>query len=155
MWFRSIPRSLFVLLSSLLLIFEDRPLTTSLTDETAFNELFKTLDEAEELLGRQRYVAGDRLTEADIRLFCTLIRFDAVYFGHFKCNRNRIEDFHNLSNWLREIYQTEGVRQTVDMNHIKQHYHRSQPAINPFGIVPVGPILDFDRPHDRASRFSQ
>lgn len=123
------------------------------TDETAFYELFKALDEAEELLGQKRFLTGNQFTEADLRLFCTLIRFDAVYVGHFKCNRNRIEDFHHISNWLRDVYQLEGIKKTVEMTHIKKHYHGSHPSINPFGIVPVGPILDFDRPHDRLSLF--
>lgn len=117
--------------------------------EDAFDQLFATLDDLETRLGRQRYLAGDRLTEADWRLFTTLIRFDAVYFGHFKCNLHRIEDYPNLSNYLRELYQVPGVAETVNLDHIKQHYYRSHETINPTRIVPKGPLLDFTRPHDR------
>ncbi len=121
--------------------------------EEAFSELFTSLDWLEDILSRQRYLAGDRLTEADWRLFTTLVRFDAVYVGHFKCNRHRIEDIPNLSNYLRELFQVPGVAQTVNMQHIKGHYYASHPTINPTGIIPVGPALDFSRPHDRG-RFS-
>lgn len=118
--------------------------------EQAFDRLFATLDELDERLGRQRYLAGSRLTEADWRLFTTLARFDAVYHGHFKCNLRRIEDYHNLSNYLRELYQVPGIAETVDMDHIKRHYYMSHEHINPSRIVPRGPALDFTRPHDRA-----
>jgi putative glutathione S-transferase len=111
--------------------------------------LFAALDELDERLGRQRYLVGDRLTEADWRLFTTLIRFDAVYFGHFKCNRQRIADYPNLSGYLRDLYQVPGVAGTVDFDHIKRHYYGSHRTINPTGIVPKGPALDFDAPHDR------
>lgn len=118
--------------------------------EEAFDELFGALDEMEARLGRGRYLAGDRMTEADWRLFTTLIRFDAVYHGHFKCNLRRIEDYPNLSNYLRELYQVPGVAGTVNMRHIKAHYYASHEMVNPTRVVPKGPELDFDRPHDRA-----
>ncbi len=121
--------------------------------EEAFDALFAGLDEVEERLGRHRYLVDNKLTEADVRLFTTLVRFDAVYVGHFKCNLRRIEDYPNLSNYLRDLYQTPGVGETVNMEHIKRHYYGSHPTINPTGIVPKGPLLDFARPHDRA-RFA-
>lgn len=111
--------------------------------------LFDALDRMEARLAEQRYLAGEWLTEADIRLFTTLIRFDAVYYGHFKCNVKRIEDYPNLSNYVREIYQWPGVAETVNMDHIKRHYYYSHDTINPTRIVPAGPLLDFERPHDR------
>lgn len=123
--------------------------TTQDAYEEAFNALFAALDALEERLSRQRYLVGDRLTEADWRLFTTLVRFDAVYVGHFKCNLRRIADYPNLSNYLRELYQVPGVAGTVDMNHIKQHYYESHKTINPTGIVPAGPDLDFMASHDR------
>jgi glutathionyl-hydroquinone reductase len=123
--------------------------TTQDAYEAAFDELFGTLDFLEELLDRQRYLAGDRITEADWRLFVTLIRFDAVYVTHFKCNLRRIEDYPNLSNYLRELYQIPGISGTVDMHHIKHHYFGSHESINPHLIVAKGPELDFERPHDR------
>jgi glutathionyl-hydroquinone reductase len=122
--------------------------------EEAFHELFEALDELEQRLGTQRYLAGDRMTEADLRLFTTLIRFDAVYFGHFKCNLRQLTDYHNLSNFVRELYQLPGVAGTVRFDQIKTHYYRSHPTINPTGIVPLGPLLDFTKPHDR-DRISQ
>ncbi|RUR34252.1 glutathione S-transferase family protein [Vreelandella nanhaiensis] len=111
--------------------------------------LFEALERVEKRLATQRYLAGEWLTEADIRLFTTLIRFDAVYYGHFKCNFKRIEDFPNLANYVREIYQWPGIAETVDMDHIKRHYYYSHDNINPTRIVPAGPLLDFERPHDR------
>ena len=114
--------------------------------------LFEELDRLEARLGTQRYLAGDRITEADWRLFTTLIRFDAVYHGHFKCNLRRIADYPNLANYMRELYQVPGVAETVNMDHIKQHYYGSHKTINPTGIVPAGPIEDFTAPHDR-TRF--
>jgi len=122
--------------------------------EEAFRNLFATLDKLEERLSEQRYLVDNRLTEADWRLFTTLIRFDAVYFGHFKCNLRRIIDYPNLSNYLRDLYQVPGVAETVNIGHIKTHYYASHRKINPTGIVPVGPELDFDAPHDRA-RFDK
>lgn len=118
--------------------------------ESAFDDVFRTLDQLEERLGKQRYLIGNQLTEADWRLFTTLVRFDPVYVGHFKCNRQRISDYPNLSNYLRDLYQVEGVAETVDLFHIKHHYYGSHPTINPTGIVPNGPALDYDAPHDRA-----
>ncbi len=117
--------------------------------EEAFDALFATLDELEARLGRQRYLVGGRITEADWRLFATLVRFDSVYVGHFKCNRCRIEDYPNLSNYLRDLYQQPGVADTVDMMHIKRHYYESQDSVNPSRVVAKGPELDFTRPHDR------
>ena len=117
--------------------------------EEAFRELFSALDEIEARLSRQRYLAGDRLTEADWRLFTTLIRFDAVYYSHFKCNLRRIADYPNLSNYLRDLYQVPGVAGTVNMHHIKAHYYGSHKTLNPTGIVPVGPELNYAAPHDR------
>ena len=117
--------------------------------EAAFDELFGELDRLEQLLGANRYLTGEYLTEADIRLFTTLIRFDAVYFGHFKCNLRRIADYPNLSNWLREIYQWPGIAETVSFEHIKNHYYGSHKTINPTGIVPKGPAQDFTAAHDR------
>jgi len=119
--------------------------------EEAFDALFETLDALEERLARQRYLVGDRLTEADWRLFTTLVRFDPVYHGHFKCNLRRLADYPNLWNYTRELYQQPGVAETVDLYHIKQHYYGSHPTVNPTGIVPKGPALDFSAPHNRAA----
>ena len=119
--------------------------------EEAYNALFDSLDWLEERLSSQRYLVGGRLTEADWRLFTTLIRFDAVYYSHFKCNRQRISDFLALSAYVRDLYQVPGVAETVDINQIKRHYYVSQRTINPTQIVPVGPELDFDSPHGRES----
>lgn len=117
--------------------------------EEAFGALFARLDDLDGRLARSRYLVGDRLTEADWRLFTTLVRFDAVYHGHFKCNLRRIADYPNLSGYLRELYQVPGVAETVNFDHIKQHYYRSHHTINPTGIVPLGPALDLDRAPDR------
>lgn len=117
--------------------------------EDAFGELFAALDKMEDRLSNRRYLAGDAITEADWRLFTTLVRFDAVYVGHFKCNLRRIADYPNLSGFLRELYQVPGVAETVNMDHIKKHYYGSHETINPTRIVPSGPALDFDRPHGR------
>lgn len=111
--------------------------------EHAFERLFTALDRVEAELGRRPFLAGEQPTEADWRLFTTLVRFDAVYFGHFKCNRNRIEDFPHLSRHLRTLLRVPGIRETVDMDHIKRHYYMSHPHINPTRIVPVGPRLAF------------
>ncbi|MBM7061800.1 glutathione S-transferase family protein [Pseudomonas sp. UL073] len=124
--------------------------TTQEAYEEAFITLFDELEWLEARLGERRYLTGELLTEADWRLFTTLIRFDAVYHGHFKCNRQRIADYPNLSNWLRELYQWPDVAQTVDFEHIKHHYYASHRTINPTGVVPLGPQLDFDASHDRA-----
>jgi putative glutathione S-transferase len=109
------------------------------------------LDWLDQRLARLPYLAGDRLTEADWRLFTTLVRFDAVYYGHFKCNRRRIMDYENLSPYLRALYQHPGIRETVNFEHIKHHYYGSHRQINPTGIVPLGPELDLDAPHDRGA----
>jgi putative glutathione S-transferase len=122
--------------------------------EASFGKLFAALDAVEEWLGRQRYLAGDRFTEADLRLFPTLVRFDAVYYSHFKCNLRCIADYHNLSNYMREIYQMPGVAETVDMPGIKLGYYGGMPNLNPSGIIPLGPELDFAAPHDRGG-FAQ
>ena len=118
--------------------------------EAAFRGIFDTLDEMERILSRQRYIAGNVVTEADWRLFCTLIRFDAVYYGHFKCNWRHIYEYPNLSNYVRDLYQVPGVADTVSLEQIKRHYYNSQRHVNPTGIVPVGPQLDFAAKHDRA-----
>lgn len=115
----------------------------------AVGALFRALDELEGLLADSRYLCGDAFTEADLRLFTTLVRFDAVYVTHFKCNIRRIVDYPNLWGYTREIYQMPGVAETVNMEHIKRHYFESHRHINPFGIVPEGPALDFDAPHGR------
>ena len=117
--------------------------------EDAYQALFDSLDWLEERLSEKRYLTGNRLTEADWRLFTTLIRFDAVYYCHFKCNRQQIRDYPNLSGYVRELYQVPGVAETVDIRQIKQHYYVSQRTINPTQIVPVGPELDFSSPHGR------
>ncbi|MDQ6957456.1 MAG: glutathione S-transferase family protein [Mariprofundaceae bacterium] len=121
--------------------------------DEAFDALFAALDEVELRLSKQRYLVADVLTEADWRLFTTLIRFDAVYVGHFKCNRQRIADYPNLSNYLRELYQYSNVSETVNMQHIKQHYYASHESINPTRIIPKGPDLNFNKPHDRNRSF--
>ncbi|RON85740.1 glutathione S-transferase family protein [Pseudomonas fluorescens] len=118
--------------------------------EEAFDEVFAELDHLERVLDANRYLTGEYLTEADVRLFTTMIRFDAVYHGHFKCNLRRIADYPNLSNWLRELYQWPGIAETVDFQHIKNHYYGSHKTINPTGIVPKGPAQDFSVAHDRA-----
>jgi len=119
--------------------------------EEAYGALFDSLDWLEARLEKQRYLVGGRLTEADWRLFTTLIRFDAVYYSHFKCNRQRIGDFPALSAYVRDLYQVPGVSETVDIGQIKQHYYVSQRTINPTQVVPVGPQLDFVAPHGRES----
>lgn len=123
--------------------------TTQSAYEEAYREVFTELDAIEQHLAGQRYLAGNTLTEADIRLFTTLIRFDAVYHGHFKCNRQRLEDYPHLSGYTRDLYQLPGVAETVDFHHIKTHYYASHHTINPTGIVPLGPDIDYARPHRR------
>jgi putative glutathione S-transferase len=117
--------------------------------EEAVTALFATLDQLEQRLDRQRYLAGDWITEADIRLFTTLVRFDPVYVGHFKCNLKRLVDYPNLWGYARELHQLPGIAGTVDFHHIKHHYYGSHTSINPTGIVPLGPRLDWTTPHGR------
>ena len=117
--------------------------TTQAAYEEAVMPLFDTLDFLDERLATRRYLTGERFTEADIRLFTTLVRFDAVYFGHFKCNLRRIVDYPHLSTYARAIYAMPGVAATVNFGHIKRHYYESHRTINPTGIVPAGPVLDF------------
>ena len=121
--------------------------------EEAVTELFEALERVEEILSKNRYLTGDRFTTADIRLFTCLVRFDAVYVGHFKCNIKRIVDFENIWNYTKEIYQMPGIAETVNMVHIKNHYYGSHKWINPTGIVPKGPIIDFNEPHNRAREY--
>jgi len=123
--------------------------TTQEAYEEAVVALFETLDALDRLLATHRYLAGEVLTEADWRAFTTLIRFDAVYHGHFKCNLRRIEDYPHIAGYLRELYQVPGVAATVDMTHIKTHYYGSHGTINPTGIVPLGPVVDYMTPHGR------
>jgi putative glutathione S-transferase len=118
--------------------------------DRAFDELFDSLDWLEERLATRRYLCGDRVTEADWRLFTTLLRFDAVYVGHFKTNRNRIVDMPNLWGYARELYQWPGVAETVNWDHIKRHYYVTHTSINPSGIVPLGPRTDWTVPHGRS-----
>ncbi|TDI62860.1 MAG: glutathione S-transferase family protein [Alphaproteobacteria bacterium] len=123
--------------------------TTQDAYEEAYDALFGTLHALEDRLSRQRYLLGARPTEADIRLFTTLIRFESVYVGHFKCNQQRLADFPNLWNYMLEIYAWAGVADTVDIEHTKTHYYGSQKTINPTGVVPKGPAMGLDYPHDR------
>lgn len=128
--------------------------TTQDAYEEAFTQLFAALDTLEEKLSYQRYLTGERLTEADWRLFTTLLRFDPVYFGHFKCNKKRLADYPNLWNYTRALYQVPGVADTVNLEHIKGHYYQSHKNINPTGIVPAGPEIDYTASHDR-NRFDR
>ena len=123
--------------------------TTQAAYEEAITPLFDTLDWLEDILSRKRYLTGAQITEADWRLFTTLIRFDPVYVGHFKCNIRRIADYPNLSNYLRDLYQQPGISRTVNMEHIKRHYYESHTSINPSRVVPLGPEIDFSIPHNR------
>ena len=124
--------------------------TTQEAHEEAVVPLFEGLDRLEERLATRRFLTGDRITLADWRLFTTLVRFDAVYVGHFKCNIRRIADYPNLSGYLRDLYQQPGVADTVDFDHIKRHYYMTHPSLNPSRIVPLGPLQDFSTPHGRA-----
>jgi putative glutathione S-transferase len=123
--------------------------TTQSAYKEAFDALFSALDEVEERLGRLRYLVDDTITEADWRLFTTLVRFDAVYYSHFKCNLRRLIDYRNIWSYTRELYQLPGIADTVNLDHIKRHYFMSHPSINPTRIVPEGPAIDFWLPHDR------
>jgi len=118
--------------------------------DEAVTEVFDALDHWEDVLSRQRYLCGDAVTEADWCMFTTLVRFDPVYHYHFKCNLRKISDYPNLWGYLRDLYQIPGVAETVDLDHIKRHYYTSHESVNPTRIVPKGPILDLDEPHDRA-----
>jgi putative glutathione S-transferase len=117
--------------------------------EIACRKLFEALDQLEERLSKNRYLFGNRIVEADWRLFCTLIRFDVVYHGHFKCNLRRIIDYPNLQGYLLDLYQQPGITETVNFDHIKRHYYMTQTQINPTRIVPIGPVLDLGKPHNR------
>jgi len=117
--------------------------------EIACRKLFEALDELEERLSQRRYLFGNRIAEADWRLFCTLVRFDVVYHGHFKCNLRRIIDYRNLQGYLMDLYQQPGIAETVNFDHIKRHYYITHTKINPTGIVPIGPLLDLAKPHGR------
>ncbi|MCO5314889.1 MAG: glutathione S-transferase family protein [Solirubrobacterales bacterium] len=123
--------------------------TTQEAYEEGFVNLFEALDELDDLLGERRFLTGPDPTEADWRLFVTLIRFDPVYVGHFKCNQRRIADYANLGPYLRDLYQQPGIAATVNMDHIKRHYYMTHPTINPTRIVPMGPELDLESPPDR------
>jgi putative glutathione S-transferase len=129
--------------------------TTQAAYEDAVAPLFETLDFLEERLSHSRYLCDDAFTEADIRLFTTLVRFDSVYHGHFKCNVRRIVDYKNLWAYTRDVYQIPGVAATVNFAHIKRHYYQSHKRINPTGIVPVGPAIDFDEPAERGKDVSR
>ncbi|MCG6402658.1 glutathione S-transferase family protein [Vibrio fluvialis] len=123
--------------------------TTQEAYEEAYDSLFDAFDKVEAHLATHRYLAGSVITEADWRLFTTLIRFDAVYVGHFKCNKKRIADYPNLNGYMKELYQVEGVKETTDFYHIKRHYYFSHTTINPTQVVPVGPELDLESPYGR------
>jgi len=123
--------------------------TTQEAYEEAFDSLFAALDKIDLHLATHRYLAGNTITEADWRLFTTLIRFDVVYVGHFKCNKQRIADYENIQGYLKELYQVEGVEETTDFYHIKRHYYFSHTGINPTQVVPKGPDLDLNSPHGR------
>ena len=127
--------------------------TTQDAYNDAVTELFENLDHWESVLANQRFLCGNQLTEADICMFTTLIRFDSVYHGHFKCNLRRIVDYPNLWNYLKDLYQRPEIKETCNLDHIKRHYYMSQTQINPTQIVPKGPVIDFDERHDR-DRFN-
>lgn len=128
--------------------------TTQSAYDEAVTELFAALDYWEKILRNQRYLCGDQITEADWCMFTTLFRFDTVYYVHFKCNLRRIVDYPNLWNYLKELYQLPGVKETCNVDHIKRHYYKSHPQVNPTRIVPKGPLIDFDAPHDREQVFA-
>ncbi|CAO2038525.1 unnamed protein product [Urochloa humidicola] len=117
--------------------------------DEAVTRLYEALDKCEEILSKQRYICGNQLTEADIRLFVTLIRFDEVYAVHFKCNKKLLREYPNLFNYTKDIYQIPGISSTVNMEHIRKHYYGSHPSINPYRIIPAGPNVDYNAPHDR------
>jgi putative glutathione S-transferase len=119
--------------------------------DVAVREVFEALDRVEQILSGKRYLTGDKLTEADIRLFVTLVRFDLVYVGHFKCNKKRIVDYPNMWGYTRDIYQTANIKDTVDFEHISKSYYMSLMHLNPFSIVPIGPDVNFNEPHNRCN----
>lgn len=123
--------------------------TTQSAYEEAYESLFNALDKVEHVLSQKRYLIGDQITEADWRLFTTLVRFDPVYVGHFKCNKQRIIDYPNMWGYVKELYQMPSIADSVNMDHIKQHYYASHTMINPTRVVPVGPQIDFMAPHGR------
>ncbi|MFC0228194.1 glutathione S-transferase family protein [Serratia aquatilis] len=128
------------------------------TSQEAYDEavsgVFTSLERLEQILEQQRYLTGEQLTEADLRLWTTLIRFDPVYVTHFKCDKKRISDYPNLYGFLRDIYQMPGIAETVNMAHIRNHYYRSHATINPQAIISIGPVLDLEEPHGRDTRFN-
>ncbi|HRO13985.1 MAG TPA: glutathione S-transferase family protein [Paracoccus sp. (in: a-proteobacteria)] len=117
--------------------------------DEAIGPVFETMAWADDVLSRSRYLTGDRLTEADWRMFTSAVRFDTVYHTHFKCNRQWLRDYPNLWAWTRELYQMPGIRDTVRQDHITHHYYRSHPDLNPHGIIPINPVIDWDEPHGR------
>ncbi len=123
--------------------------TTQEAYEEAYDKLFAALDKVNDHLATHRYLAGNQITEADWRLFTTLVRFDAVYVGHFKCNKQRIADYKNIQGYLKELYQVKGIKETTDFYHIKRHYYFSHTGINPTQVVPKGPYLDLESAHGR------
>ncbi len=127
------------------------------TSQQAYDEavdaVFTSLERLEQILGQHRYLTGNQLTEADIRLWTTLVRFDPVYVTHFKCDKRRISDYLNLYGFLRDIYQMQGIAETVSFPHIRHHYYRSHKTINPTGIISIGPQQDLNEPHGRDQRF--
>ena len=125
--------------------------STQVAYEAAVTALFQRLDWLEERLAQQRFLVGSQLTEADIRLFPTLVRFDAVYYVHFKCNQRRLVDYPNLWAYARDLYQREGFGDTVNFDHIKRHYYMTHEKLNPQRIVPLGPIVDWHTPHERGN----
>ncbi len=125
--------------------------TTQQAYESAVTPLFETLDWLDSHLAKHRFLVGDQITEADWRLFTTLVRFDPVYFGHFKCNLRRVADYPNLSGYVRDLYQQKGISSTLNMQHIKRHYYGSHETINPTKIVPLGPTIDYSLPHNRSN----
>lgn len=122
--------------------------------DDAVEKVFQSLARLEQITGQHRFLTGDQLTEADIRLWTTLVRFDPVYVTHFKCDKHRISDYLNLYGFLRDIYQMPGIAETVNFDHIRHHYFRSHKTINPTGIISIGPWQDLSEPHGRDERFA-
>jgi len=123
--------------------------TTQIAYDNAVNVLFDSLDWVENRLQDNQYLLGDTLTEADWRLFTTLVRFDSVYVLHFKCNRKRVVDYHNIWNYVRELYHFNGIKETIDFDHIVRHYHFSHETINPNRIIPINPVIDWNESYER------